>query len=243
LAEAKAQVAYDVMVTAGSDWKTAVQALEMVPRETPFVAQGEEMEGIENSTAFMRAGSALQDGEVSRPTLIGNQYVVEKLLERKASHIPPFEEVRDAVRDALVRERSHALARQQADEWLAEVQAGQPIEQLAQAFNTQTEHTGLFARNGAIPKLGRPQEFIREVFRMRVGEGRVVDLLEQPAVVVLTEHKEFDAEAYEKDKAQTKQQVLRQKREQTFSQWSDELRRQAEERHKISVNPSLLAVF
>jgi hypothetical protein len=91
--------------------------------------------------------------------------------------------------------------------------------------------------------LGRPQEFIREVFRMRVGEGRVVDLLEQPAVVVLTEHKEFDAEGYEKDKAQMKQQVLRQKRDQTFSQWSNELRRQAEERHEIAVNPSLLAVF
>jgi hypothetical protein len=123
------------------------------------------------------------------------------------------------------------------------VQAGQSIEQLAQAFNAQTEHTGLFSRNGAIPKLGRPQEFIREVFRMRVGEGRVVDLLEQPAVVVLTEHKEFDAEGYEKDKAQMKQQVLRQKREQTFSQWSNDLRRQAEERREIAVNPSLLAVF
>ncbi len=243
LAEAKAQAVYDAMVAAGSQWKMAVQALELVPRETPFIAQGEVVEGIDNSTAFMRAAFALQDGEISRPTLIGNQYVVEKLLERKASHIPPFEEVKDAVRDALVRERSHALARQKADEWLTEVQAGQSIEQLAQAFNAQTEHTGLFSRNGAIPKLGRPQEFIREVFRMRVGEGRVVDLLEQPAVVVLTEHKEFDAEGYEKDKAQMKQQVLRQKREQTFSQWSNDLRRQAEERREIAVNPSLLAVF
>jgi len=243
LAEAKAQAVYDAVVAAGSEWKTAVQALELVPGETPFIAQGEVVEGIDNSAAFMRAAFALQDGEVSRPTLIGNQYFVEKLLERKASHIPPFEEVKDAVRDALVRERSHALARQKADEWLAEVQAGQSIEQLAQAFNTQTEQTGLFSRNGAIPKLGRPQEFIREVFRMRVGEGRVVDLLEQPAVVVLTEHKEFNAEGYEKDKAQMKQQVLRQKREQTFSQWSNDLRRQAEERREIAVNPSLLAVF
>ena len=78
---------------------------------------------------------------------------------------------------------------------------------------------------------------------MHVGEGRVVDLLEQPAIVILTDHKEFDAEGYEKDKAQTKQQVLRQKREQTFSQWSNDLRRQAEERREIAVNPSLLAVF
>jgi len=243
LAEAKAQAVYDAMIAAGGEWKTAVQALELVPRETPFIAQGEVVEGIDNSAAFMRTAFALQDGEVGRPTLIGNQYVVEKLLERKASLIPPFEEAKDVVRDALVRERSHALARQKADEWLTEVQAGQSIEQLAQAFNIQAEQTGLFSRNGAIPKLGRSQEFIREVFRMRVGEGRVVDLLEQPAVVVLTEHKEFDAEGYEKDKAQMKQQALRQKREQTFSQWANELRRQAEERHEIAVNPRLLGVF
>jgi peptidyl-prolyl cis-trans isomerase D len=243
LAEAKAETVYEGMFVSGSEWKTAVQALELVPRETPFIAQGEVVEGIENSAAFLRAAFTLQDGEVSRPTLIGNQYVVGKLLERKASHIPPFEEAKDAVRDALVRDRSHTLARRKADTWLAEVQAGQSLEQLAQAFNTQTEQTGLFSRNGAIPKLGRPQEFIREVFRMRVGEGRVVDLLEQPAVVVLTEHKEFDAEGYEKEKAQMKQQVLRQKREQTFSQWSNALRRQAEERREILINQNLLAVF
>jgi peptidyl-prolyl cis-trans isomerase D len=243
LAEAKAQAVYDAMAAAGSDWKTAVHALELVPRETPFIAQGGVVEGIENSAAFVRAAFALQDGQVSRPILSGNQYVVGKLLERKASHIPPFEEVQDAVRDTLVRERSQALARQKAAEWLVEVQAGKSLDQLAQTLNTQTEQTGLFSRNGAIPKLGRPQGFIREVFRMRVGEARVVDLLEQPAVVVLTEHKAFDAEGFEKDKAQVRQQVLRQKREQTFSQWSDELRRQAEERREVSVNQSILAVF
>jgi peptidyl-prolyl cis-trans isomerase D len=243
LAAAKAQAVYDAMVTAGSAWKTAVQALELVPQETSFMAQAEVVEGIENSAAFMRTAFALQDGEVGRPTMIGNQYVVEKLLERKASLIPPFEEVQAKVRDAVVRERSYALAQQKADEWLTEVQAGQSIEQLAQAFNIQPEQTGLFSRNGAIPKLGRPQEFIREVFRMRVGEGRVVDLLEQPAVVVLTEHKEFDAEDYEKDKARLRQQALRQKREQTFSQWSHELRQQAEERREVSVNQGFLAIF
>jgi peptidyl-prolyl cis-trans isomerase D len=243
LAEAKAQVVYDAMVAAGNDWKTAVHALDLVPRETPFMAQGEIVEGIENSAAFTQAAFALQDGEVGRPTLSGNQYVVEKLLERKASHIPPFEEVNSAVRDALVAERSHALARQRADEWLAEVQSGQSLEQLAQAFNAETEQTGLFSRDGVIPKLGHPTEFIREVFRMRVGEGRVVDLLGQPAVIVLKEHKEFDTEGYEKDKAQLKQQVLRQKREQVFSEWSNQLRRQAEVRREISVNQNFLAVF
>jgi peptidyl-prolyl cis-trans isomerase D len=243
LAEGKAQAAHEAISAAGSDWKTAVQALELMPRETPFMAPGTAVEGIENSAAFTQTAFALQNEEVSQPALIGNHYVIMKLIERKASHIPPFEEVKDTVHEALVRERSDALARQKADEWLAEVKAGKSLEQLAQALDTQTEHTGLFSRNGTIPNLGRPQEFIREVFRMGVGEVRVIALLEQPAIVVLKEHKEFDAEAYEKERVQTRQQVLRQKREQTVSQWSSELRRQAEERGEIFVNQSLLAVI
>jgi peptidyl-prolyl cis-trans isomerase D len=243
LAEAKAQAVYEAMVAAGGEWQTAVHALEMVPRETPFIAHGQAVEGIENAGAFTRAAFALQDGEVSRPTLIGNRYVIMKLLERRASSIPPYEEVKGTVRDVWVQERSRALAEQKAGELLIEVQAGKALTELAQTLNTQPEETGLFSRNSTIPKLGRPQGFIREVFRMRVGEARVVDLMEQPAIVVPKERKEFDAEAYEKEKAQVRQQALRQKREQTFAQWSQDLRRQAEERHEISINQSVLAVL
>ena len=144
--------------------------LELVPRETPFVAQGEVVEGIDNSTAFMRAVIALQDGEVSRPTLIGNQYSSSRnswSARHRIFHHLKGSKTRSAT--PWCENDPHALARA-VDEWLTELQAGQSIEQLAQAFNTQTEQTGLFPRNGAIRKFGRPQEFIREVFRMRVGE-------------------------------------------------------------------------
>jgi peptidyl-prolyl cis-trans isomerase D len=243
LAEAKAQAVHDAMVAAGDEWQTAVRAFELAPQETPFIAHGQAVKGVENTDAFAQVAFALQDGEVSLPTSIGNHYLVMKLLERRESSIPPFDEVKEAVREALVQERSQALARQKADALLAEVKAGKSLDELAQALNAHTEQTGLFSRNSAIPKLGRPQEFIGEVFRMRVGEARVVDLMEQPAVVVLKERKGFDAEAYEHEKAQMRQQVLRQKREQTFAQWSNDLRRQAGERHEISVNQNLLAVL
>jgi peptidyl-prolyl cis-trans isomerase D len=243
LAEARAQAAHDAMVAAGSEWQAAVRALELTAQETPFLTPGQVVEGIDDAGAFTQVAFALQDGEVSRPTAIGNHYVVMKLLERKASSIPPFEEVKDMVHEALVRERSQTLARQKADELVAEVKAGKSLEEVARALHTQTEQTGLFSRTSTIPKLGPAQGFIKEVFRMGVGEARVVDLMEQPAVVVLRERKEFDAEAYAQEKAQVRQRVLRQKREQIFAQWSNDLRRQAEERREISVNQSLLALL
>ncbi len=201
------------------------------------------MEGIEASASLTQAAFALQDGEVSRPTSIGNRYAVMRLLERTAPAIPPFEAVKETVREALVQERSRALAQQKADEYLTEVKAGRDLAEVAQALDSQIEQTGLFSRNSTVPKLGRSQEFIREVFRMNVGEARVVDLLGQPAIVILKERKEFDVKAYENEKGQLREQALRQKREQAFTQWANDLRRQAEERHEITVNESLVAVL
>jgi peptidyl-prolyl cis-trans isomerase D len=243
LAEARAQAVRDAMAAAGGEWQTAVRGLALEPQETPYIARGEAVEGVEDAAGFTQTAFALQDGEVSRPTSIGSRFVVMKLLERTASAIPPFEEVREAVREALVQERSQALAGQKANEYLIEVKAGRSLDDLAQALNAQTEQTGLFSRNSTIPKLGRSQGFIREVFRMNVGEARLVDVLDQPAIVVLKERKEFDAEAYEQAKAQMKEQALRQKREQTFTQWANDLRRRAEEHHEIAVNESLMAVL
>jgi hypothetical protein len=135
------------------------------------------------------------------------------------------------------------LARQQADAWLNEVKAGKSLDDLAQRLNTQAEQTDLFSRNSTIPKLGRPQALIKEAFRMRVGDARVVDLMGQPAIIVLKERQAFDAEAYEKDKAQLKQRVLRQRRDQVFAQWSNDLRQQAQERRQITINQGVLSLL
>lgn len=243
LAEAKAQAVRDAMVAAGDEWQAEVRTLGPEPQVTPYLARGAVVQGIEDSAALIQAAFALQDGEVSQPTSIGNRFVVLKLLERTASTIPPFEEAKESVREALVQERSQVLARQKADEFLTEVKAGRTLADLAQALNFQVEQTGLFSRKSTIQKLGRPPGFLREVFRMNEGEARVIDLLDQPAIVILNERKEFNVGAYEKEKSQLREQALRQKRDQAFTQWSNDLLRQAEERHEITINESLVAVL
>jgi peptidyl-prolyl cis-trans isomerase D len=241
-AQAKAQEVHDAMVTAGGEWETVVRSRDLVPRETPLIARGQAVEGIENPL-FSQAAFELQEGEISQPISIGNRYVVMKLLERESSYLLPFEEVRATVQEHLVRERAMELAHQKANALLNEVKAGKSLDELAQTLNTQAEQTGMFSRNSTIPKLGHPQAFMREVFRMSVGDAHIIDVLEQPAVVVLKERQGFDAEAYEQEKAQVKQRVVRQRRDQTFAQWSNDLRRQAEEHRQISINQNVLAAL
>jgi peptidyl-prolyl cis-trans isomerase D len=243
LAETKAQTLYEALTASGAQWEVVVQQSGVSSLETPLIAQGQAIEGIDNAFMFMQTAFALQVGQISQPTLVGTHYTILNLLERKASYIPPFDEVQAAVHEAFVQERSGEFAQKKAEELLRAVQAGTSLDELAPSVQTQVEHTGLFTRNTTIPKLGRPLEFIRETFRMAVGEARLVNLEGQPAIVVLTERPAFDTEAYATEKAQVRQRVLRQKRDQTFAQWVNDRRRQMEDRHAVSINQNLLVAL
>jgi peptidyl-prolyl cis-trans isomerase D len=243
LAETRAQSLYEALTTPGAEWEVAVREAGVSSIETPFIARGQAVEGVGPASMFTQAAFALQVGEISQPKLIGTRYTIMKLMERQDAYVPPFEEVQAEVRDALVQERSRELAQKKAEEFRAEMQGGKTLEELAQGLHMQVEQTGLFTRSTTIPKLGRPLEFIRVAFQMGEGDVRIVTLQGQPAIAVLTERTAFDTEAYEKEKAQIRQRVLRQKRDQTFAQWVDDVRQGLEARHEVSINQTLLTVL
>lgn len=242
-AEMKAQEVHTLMSSAGGEWEAVAREHGLALRESPLLTRGQPMEGIENPTLFTQTAFSLQEGEVSQPALLGKQFVVVKLLKRQASFIPPFEDVSEAVREALVRERASVLARQHADAVLGEAKAGKSLEELAQALSAQVEETGMFSRNSAIPNLGRPQSLVTDAFRMRVGDVQRVELANQPALIMLKGREAFNPEDYEKDKTQLRQRVLRQRREQVFTEWSNDMRRQAEATKEIAINQNVMAVL
>jgi peptidyl-prolyl cis-trans isomerase D len=243
LAETRARSVYEALVAPGAQWDAVLRQFDLTSWETPLIARGQAVEGIDDPLAFAEIAFALHLGEISRPTAIGERSVIVKLLERKDPHVPPLEEVKETVRQTLVQERSRELARQRAEEGLAQVRGGMTLEALAASLHTSVQQTGGFSRHSAIPQLGHPTAFIREAFRMRVGEARVVDLQGQPTVVVLTERTEFDAAAYEQEKSQVKERLLRQKQDQLFAQWLTDVRRQMEDRREVVVNQRLLAAL
>jgi peptidyl-prolyl cis-trans isomerase D len=242
-AEMKAQEVRALLAGGAGEWETVAREHSLTPRETPLLSRGQAVEGIENTAMFTQAAFALQEGEVSQPVAIGKQFMVLKLLERIPSYIPTFEDIGEAVRGALVQERAMVLARQHAEALLAEVRAGKSLDDVAQILSTQAAETGLFSRNSAIPGFGRPQPFMSEAFRMRLGDVRIADLGNQPALVMLKEREEPDPEVYATEQTQLRQRVLRQRRDQVFSEWLEAVRRRAEEQQEITINQSVMAVL
>jgi peptidyl-prolyl cis-trans isomerase D len=243
LAEERARAVYDSSVAAGGAVQAAAQEFNLTVQETPLIARDQAVDGTDTTPLFTQTAFELQEGQVSQPTALDDRYAIMQLLERQPSSIPPLDEIKDAVGEALVQERAKDLARQQAAAFIDELKAGKALEELAHTLDFQTEQTGPFTRGGTIVKLGRPQELIRTAFRMAVGEARLVNLSDQPAVIVLKERSAFDSEAYGREKEQVRQRVLRQKQDQVFAQWMNDRRRQIEEANQISINQNVLALL
>ena len=243
LAEAQAREVREALVTEGAAWEDTAARFGLRLQETPLIARGEAVENIDSPAVFSQVAFALQVGEVSQPMLVGNRYALIRLVERKDSYVPPFEDVREVVHDALMQSRAVERAQQRAEDLLAELKGGRSLEEISQLLGTQVEHTGFFSRASSIPKLGRPLDVISGVFRMPVGDARVFTLQEKPALVLLKERTGFDAEAYAREREQLRQRVLLQKRDRFFAHWLSDLRRMAEESKIVSLNQRLLTLL
>lgn len=117
----------------GATLESVATARGVAIEELPLFSQGDVVPGIGQAPAFLEASFLLANpGDVSQPAKVGNDYYLIELVERKDSTIPTLDEVRTEIDAALRTEKAIDLARERADELLAEVKAGATLAQIAQ---------------------------------------------------------------------------------------------------------------
>ena len=108
--------------------------------ETPLFSQGDVVPEIGPAPAFLEAAFALiNPGDVSQPVKVGGDYYLLALAERTESHVPPLAEIREKVESEYRAQQALDLARKRADEMLATVKAGTPLQQLAEQNNLEVK--------------------------------------------------------------------------------------------------------
>ncbi len=90
----------------------------------------------------------------------GPNFYILKLVNKKESRIPPFEEVKEEATRKVVAIKAEEKARQVAEDLLKQIQGGKDIKEVARAAGLSVEETGYFARTtGVIPKIGPAEGF------------------------------------------------------------------------------------
>jgi len=181
---------------------------------TPFIPATGRVEGVEGVPDLMKRVFAMPElGVDTQQGQDGTNYIFQTATIRPAT-IQEFSAVKDRVTQDLRAQKSIELARQQAEEWATQVRAGTSLAELATAPSVQVVETGLFKRRDPVPQFGQKTAFSRVAFGLQVGAVGTAHDGPHYFVLQVTERQPADMQAYGADKAEYRQKLIDQKRQQ-----------------------------
>ena len=150
--------------------------------------------------------------------------------EKKETYIPGYAEAKDKAKDALLNEKSKEVALNTAKEFLSSIKAKSiSFENAAQQSSLAIKETPLFAHEGYVSELGMAQPLKDAAFKLAkdaVYESPIE--LEQGFYDIKSiETIPFDEEKFKKEKDDFSKQLLETKRNKMFSDFSENLKKQA----------------
>ena len=209
-------------------------------KTTGFFKEGDDVPEFGRNPSFSSSAFSLKMGEISPVVSVPPNFYVLKLVGKKESRIPPFEEIKEEIRSKWVSEKAEEKARKAAEESLDEIRKGKTLEEVAREKNLRVEETGLFARTaGVVPKVGPATEFTDTLASLTdkhpVPKG-VIRTKEGYFVVKLLTVEPADLSKFPSARATLEKRLLAQAQEVVFQNWLSQLKSKA----KIEINKDAL---
>ncbi|WP_456369807.1 SurA N-terminal domain-containing protein [Thermodesulfatator atlanticus] len=224
----KAEKLYDEIILTGGleawakkEHKKLVTTPEFVPANPP--------EDPNLTPEVIAAAQRLTQGEMGSLMEVPNGIIIFKLAKKEPPHIPPFDKVKDKVKQDFVREEAAKLCGKKAEKILSELKKGN-LEQISQKYGLNFKETDFFPRKETqVP--GIPQE----VLSMARGLGKPGEWISAPILakdafyfVKLSATKPADLKEFEKEKKNLQELLTAKKRKEAFDDWYQALRERAQ---------------
>ncbi|HZY10085.1 MAG TPA: peptidylprolyl isomerase [Bacteroidota bacterium] len=167
---------------------------------------------------------------VSEAFFLQNGYGVFMITEIKESGTRPFDELKTYIENQVNREKKIEKIRALATELKQSLAPGEKLQAIpTKRPNFTVEHLEPFSVEGAIPTIGRDMGFIGGLTALHVGEiSKPVEGLRGMYLIQLVSKTSFDSTMYNTQKNNIRNQLLSDKANQFFSEWTGSLKKSAE---------------
>lgn len=177
----------------------------------------------------------LEKGAIGGPYEANAGIMIVKVIDQRESYVPSYEEVKDQIFDNFRKEEAKKIAKEKAAGFLNDIKTtlnGKPAEtfsSVAKSLKLELAQTPLFTRGTYLPGIGISPEFQQAAFALNE-DNPISSPIEVPtgfAILSLDKKEGIDEEEFKKEETAIREQILDQKKSQTFSEYLSTLRLKA----------------
>lgn len=207
-------------------------------QETGMFLRDDPIDGLGPSPEVSAQAFQLQQGGVSPLLRVARGWVFATLTGKQDPYVPQLTEVKDKVRDDVVRERAAEVAKTKAAEIAATLKTAPDFAGAAKKAGLEVKATELITRGSAIPDIGASAEVDKVAFSLP--KGAVSDPISTPqgtAIVRVVEKEDVTPDQIAAGRDQLRDELVNQRRDQFFSAYMQN----AKKNLKIEIRQDTLA--
>jgi peptidyl-prolyl cis-trans isomerase D len=236
LADQAGRLSSDVKTAADLD-RGAAEAGAKVETSDFFTRQ-DPIPGLGVAPQAADAAFRLNDTtEIAGPVDTPRGVVFLAMAEKRDPYIPKLDDVRDRVREDLIRARAGELARQRGQEIAEALGRARDFAAAAKTLGLEAKDTTLIPRGSPIPDVGASPEIDKVAFSLQAGAvSGPITANDITAIVKVKQRDEATAEELTKDRERFRAELLNEKREKFFSAYMAKAR----DRTRVEVNNDVM---
>jgi peptidyl-prolyl cis-trans isomerase D len=224
-------------ITKASDLDKAAAAHGLTVQESGFFTREDTILGLGASPDAVARAFDMKTGEVAGALRSARGFAFETVVAKQDPYIPKPDEVKDKVRDEVIKQKARELAKQRAADLSAKLKGAADFEKGAKAAGAEAKTTDLISRESPVPDLGNAPEVVNAAFKLAAGAVSDPIQTETGAVVVkVLEKKEVTPSDWTTSKDKFRDDTLSDRRNRVFSAYMVK----AKQKMKIEVNRETL---
>lgn len=220
-----------------SDLNTVARDAGLSVSETDFFGREDPVPGLGAAPQVAAAAFQLADTQVSAPINSPRGPAFVTVTGKRDPYVPMLDQVKDRVRDDLIRTRATELSRQRAAAIAAMLRAAPDFTAAAKAQGFEAKETELIARQTPLPDVGVSREVDAAVFGLPAGSvSEPITTNDATVIVRVVERDEVTPEELKQGKGAFREQFLSERRGRFFAAYLAK----AKERMQIEINQEVV---
>ena len=224
-------------ITKPADLDKVAKDHGLTVQESGFFARDEPIPGLGPAPEAANRAFEMKANAVAGPLRAPRGLIFQTMTATQAPYVPKVDDVKERVRDDVVKQKAREISRQKAADVATKLKAAPDFEKAAKAAGMEAKTTDLITKDAPIPDLGVAPAVEEAAFKLPV--GAVSDAIATDngtAVIKVLEKKEVTAEEWTSSKDRFREELLADRRNRFFSAYMAK----AKLKMKIDVNREAL---